>query len=102
MFKLQPDPTFTATADVPVAGQGTKPLTLEFKYHDRDALAKFFEALPGRKDDEILAEIVVGWKDADAEYSADSLAKLLKNFPGAAGAIVRKFLEEASGARVKN
>lgn len=102
MFKLQPDATFNATADIPVAGQNTKPLTLEFKYHDRAALAKFFEALSGRKDDDILAEIVVGWKDADAEYSAENLAKLLKNFPGAAGAIVRKFLEEASGARVKN
>ena len=102
MFKLQPDATFTATADIPVAGQGTKPLTLEFKYHDRDALAKFFETLPGRKDEEILSEIVVGWKDADADFDAARLAQMLKSYPGAAGAIVRKFLEEASGARVKN
>lgn len=102
MFKLQPDATFTATVDIPVAGQGTKPLTLEFKYHDREALAKFLETIAGRKDDEILAGIVLGWKDADADFSADALAQLLKGYPGAAGAIVRKFLEEASGARVKN
>ena len=102
MFKLQPDATFTATADIPVAGQGTKPLTLEFKYHDRAALAHFLETIAGRKDDEILAEIVIGWKDVDTDFTAGALGQLLKAYPGAAGAIVRKFLEEASGARAKN
>lgn len=102
MFKLQPDATFTAVAQIPVAGQGTKPLTLEFKYHDRDALARFFDSLSGRKDEEIIAEVVTGWKGADADFTQDRLAKLLRDYPGAAGAIVRTFLEEASGARAKN
>jgi len=102
MFKLQPDATFTATVDIPVAGQGTKPLTLDFKYHDRDALTQFFESLPGRKDDDILTNIVVDWKDVDADFSPESLARLLTSYPGAAGAIVRKFVDEATGARVKN
>lgn len=102
MFKLQPDATFAATVDIPVAGQGTKPLTLEFKYHDREALSHFINTLAGRKDDEILADIVLGWKGVDADFNAAALAQLLKAYPGAAGAIVRKFLEEASGARAKN
>ncbi|MDD3675885.1 phage tail assembly chaperone [Thauera propionica] len=102
MFKLQPDATFTAVAQIPVAGQGTKPLTIEFKYHDRDALARFFDSLSGRKDEDILADIVIDWKDIDAAFDLGALGQLCKSYPGAAGAIVRKFLEEASGARAKN
>lgn len=103
MFKLQPKPTFWAKVPISIAGAPKpSPLDIEFKYLDRDELRKYIASLDGREDDESLAEIVMGWKDVDDEFSPDALKRLLKNYPSAALSMVKTFVAEALEAKTKN
>lgn len=103
MFRLQPKPTFWAKVPVPVAGTPKPVLVdIEFKHLGRDALRDYIASLDGREDQESLAEIVMGWKDVDEEFSEESLQKLLNNYPGAALSMVKTFVAEALEAKDKN
>jgi hypothetical protein len=103
MFKLQPKPTFWAKVPIAIAG-AAKPalIDIEFKHLGREALSSYIAGLDGREDSESLAEIVMGWKDVDEEFSEESLTKLLDNYPGAALSMVKTFVAEALEAKGKN
>lgn len=103
MFKLQPNPTFTARAEISVAGEA-KPAQIEaeFKHLGREALRAYFEALDGKSDLDALAEILVGWKGVDEPYSVAALEVLLDNYPSAALGFFDAFRREALGAKAKN
>lgn len=103
MFKLQPNPTFWARAEISVAGEA-KPAQIEaeFKHLGREALRGYFEALEGKSDLDALAEILVGWKGVDEPYSAAALEVLLDNYPSAALGFFEAFRREALGAKAKN
>jgi len=104
MFKLQPNPTFTAKVGISVAGQD-KPVEveIEFKYLKRSEYQAFFSSLNGnKKDNEALAEIVVGWKGIDTAFSPESLGQLLENYPAAARDLFNAFNRELMESRQKN
>lgn len=103
MFKLQPNPTFKAPVEIHVAGQA-KParIEVEFKYLKRDEMADFFSTLSGRKDEDALADIVVGWSGVDAPYSVEALAQLLNNYLPAARALFDAFMTGLNEAKEKN
>lgn len=103
MFKLDQVRTFKSKVPIPVPGQSKDAiLELEFTFKDRDQIKEFMDSLSSREDDESLQEIVCGWKDVDAEFSPESFTKLLKNYPGAARAILDKYLVEVSVSKTKN
>ena len=103
MFKLQPKPTFWVKVPIAIAG-APKPalIDIEFKHLGRNSLRDYIASLDGREDAESLAEIVMGWKEVDEEFSQESLNKLLDNYPGAALSMVKTFVAEALEAKTKN
>ena len=101
MFKLEPNPTFKAKVGIPVPGQ-EKPafVDFEFKALTRTELEQWFTDSRDKPDEERLPLIIVGWAGVDATYSDESLAKMLDRFPGSSRAIVQKFTDELTGARL--
>lgn len=104
MFKLQPKPTFWAKAQINIPGEERpSEIQVQFKHLGRQGLKDYFAGLEGSDDDaKALREIVVGWKGVDAEFSDETLAQLLDNYPSSAKAIFEAFSREALDARAKN
>lgn len=109
MFKLTQVRTFKARVPIPVPGQPKDAvLEIEYIFKDRDEITAYIESMtppkgePPRKDEDILQEIVCGWKDVDEEFSPESFTRLLKNYPGAARSIWDKFLSEVTICKTKN
>lgn len=102
MFSLAKKNTFKTKVHIPVPGQKDGIVEFEFNYMDRDQIVNFQASLTGRDDDESLIEIVIGWNGVDEDFSPESFSKLLKNYPGAAGAIWGKYLDEVRFAKTKN
>lgn len=103
MFKLQPKPTFVCKVPVPVAGEERPAeVKFEFNHFNREKLTEYLASLPGREDIDSLSEIVVGWKDVDADFSDENFKTFLSNYPGAALCIVKKYVSESLEAKTKN
>ena len=102
MFKLRPNPTFFAVALIPVPGGEPQPLELEFRHRKRSELKVFAASLEGRSDDEIVPDMVVGWRGADVEFSPEALAELLEQYPAAPAAIAATYYREHTAASRKN
>lgn len=103
MFKLNPNPTFFGKIEIPVPGSSPQPIEIEFRHKTKDGLKAFFEsAQDGRADDDLLAEIIVGWRGVDAEYGADALRDLLQNYPAAAMEILGGYTRALTQAKAKN
>ncbi len=66
MFKIDPNPTFTASVSVHIPGQGAGSFIAEFVYLDQAARKDYIAALGGKTNLEALSEIVVGWNAMDA------------------------------------
>lgn len=103
MFKLTPNPTFWAKAQLSIPGEA-KPVTIEvqFRHLGRDAMREFFESLDGKTDIDALGSIVTGWRGVDAEFSQENLAALLDNYPTSALSLFNAFRREAIEAKEKN
>ncbi|WP_247538437.1 phage tail assembly chaperone [Ralstonia pseudosolanacearum] len=106
MFSINPKPTFTAEADIPLAGGGTEKLQLVFKHKTRDEVKAFFEHVSAGADDQsdadVLLEIVAGWEDVDVPFSREALDQLVQNYPSAPRAIFDTYLGELTGQRRGN
>ena len=103
MFKLQPNPTFIATVLITIPGQVEPiPLEIEFKYLGVKAGQAFFDGLSGKRDDVVLAEIVVGWCGVDTDFSVDALTTLLDNYPHSGAAIFETYCKKTLEAGRKN
>jgi len=73
-----------------------------YRHFDTDQLEAYYDALPGKSNAAGLTEVIVSWQDFDAGYSADTLAKLLKNYPTAAGELFAAFRREHLESKAKN
>jgi len=102
MFKLDPNPTFTVSVDIPVPGGQPQPLTLVYRHKRKAEIQRYLDSAAGREDADFISEIVAGWQDVDAEFSADNLAKLLDAYPAAAAAILEAWVYALGRAREKN
>ena len=101
MFKLVPDPLFTATVLIP-NGDAPIPLKLKFIRKSKEDIAEWIEAAANRSDPDSLAEIIDGLVDVDAAYTIDRLKDLLSNYSGAGMAIFKGYLNALSEAARKN
>lgn len=102
MFKIDPNPTFSAPVSVHVPGQGSGSFIAEFVYLDQAARKDYIAALGSKTNAEALSEIVVGWNDMDVPFSQDNLEKLLNKYDTAAQGFFKAFFAELSGAAEKN
>lgn len=101
-FQLDAAPTFKATVDVPIHGNGTAPIIVEFKHRDRDQMKALLEA--HKKDVsnvQAVMDVAVGW-DLDDEFNEENVAKLDRNYQGAALTITSKYITEIYQARLGN
>lgn len=102
-LKLQPNPTFTATAELSVPGQEkTARVTVTFKHLARNKIQEYFKGLEGKTDADALGEIMVGWDGIDEKFSPEALAELLDNYPAAAGELFESFRTNLMESRRKN
>ncbi len=102
VFKLTPDEKFFASVPVPVPGKGTQPLEVEFRHQGKEAAAAWFGSIGGRDPAEALADVVTGWRNADAPFSHEALRDLLSNYPQAGMAMLETYARELVGARLGN
>jgi hypothetical protein len=109
MFKIAPNPTFTADVPIPVPGGSTAKLKLVFKHKTREEIREYFARVGGgtdtdaaESDADVLLEILAGWEDVDADFSRDALNLLLENYPAAPRAIFDTYLAELTGQRRGN
>jgi hypothetical protein len=99
-FKLQPNPTFKATVDIPVPGAEPAPVAFEFKHYSQSGWEAYLAAHEA-KPREAVFDVVVGW-DLDEAFGRETLGTLLDEYPGAEAAIWTKYHAERFGARQKN
>lgn len=102
VFTIDPEPTFWAPVDIPMAGGKKGCIHVLFRYKDREQYAAFFDEHKGERDDEVLPLLIEGWEGPDAPYSAETLGRLLRNYPQAGVAMVAAYRDELFGAAVKN
>lgn len=109
MFKLDQVRTFKAKVPIPVPGQPKDAvIDLEFIFKNRDEIKNYLDSMTPpegqepRKDEDILQEIVCGWKDVDADFSPETFTLLLINYPGAAKSIWNKYVSEVMVCKTKN
>jgi hypothetical protein len=101
MFKLIPDPIFTATVLIP-NGDEPIPLKLKFIRKGKEDVSSWIEAAAARSDTDSLTEIIDGWIDVDTPYTVSALEKMLNNYSGAGMAMFKGYLNALSEAARKN
>lgn len=109
MFRLNPDPTFTARVPLSVPGV-EKPLLVAFvfKHKTKAGVEAWLTGMVGKADVDALHEVIAGWSDVvdtageQVPYSHTALHDLLQNYPAAKGEIFEAYLGELTKAKAKN
>lgn len=109
MFRINPAPTFRAKVPLTVPGEDKRGLVeFVFRHKTRQQFAAWWEAIEGRKDADILADVVAGWEDVIDEqgepvpYSPEALALLIDRFPASAAEILLAYRRGLWESREKN
>lgn len=101
-FSLTPDPTFTATVDIPVPGKKPAKIEFTFKHRDQDRFGEWFEKLRDYESDtDAILDIASGWNLKDP-FGPETVEQLVTGYMGSARAIIDKYVAENSGARLGN
>lgn len=100
-FSLSPAPTFKAKVSIPVPGKTAEPVEFTFKGRTRDEFKAFIESLTDRDDVDVIMDIASGWELEDA-FDKKNLEELTQNYLGSARAIIEKYLNELTQARLGN
>lgn len=109
MFKLVPEPTFTAAVALSVPGQAERlEVKFTFKHKNRTALQVWINSASSKKDYELLGEVMVSWSglyDAAGEpvpYSLTALTDLIENYGTAHVEIYKTYFDELTKSKEKN
>lgn len=108
MFRLTPNPTFTAKVFLSVPGaEKAQPVPFTFKHKGRTAMVEWLATSPGTPDADVLDKVITDWGVVDGDgqpvkYSRDALAELLENYPAARFEIFNAYVDELSKAKAKN
>lgn len=100
-LRLNPDPTFSAKVEIPVAGGDSVSVSFTFKHRTRDELQAFVEASKDRNDIDTIMEAASGWELADA-FTRENIGLLVQNYIASPKAVFEKYLDELVKARTKN
>lgn len=103
MFKITPDPIFTADVELSVPGKpGTATVQITFKYQTKDQLVSFGEMVNEEPIDKVLAHIIKGWEGIDAECTPENISLMIANHVRAGNEILKAYYRELYASRVKN
>ena len=100
-LKLDPNPTFDASVNVPVPGSDPVPVRFTFKHRSRSACMEWFKAAADKSDVDILLDVASGWELDDA-FTRENVERLCDNYAGTGFAVMDVYLKELRGERVKN
>lgn len=100
-LSLKANPTFNAKVGIPVAGGSPVDVEMTFKHRTRQEFGEWLKSLEGKERTQAVMECVEGWELSDP-FNEESVHTLNDNYMGAANAIVEKYLQELSAAKVKN
>lgn len=98
---LTASPTFSANVLIPVPGKKPVPVEFKFKGRTKDEFRAFLDGLADREDADVVLDIANGW-ELDDPFDADNVALLLQSYIGAARAIIEKYINELTSARLGN
>ena len=103
MLKIQTPPTLKVKVGISIAGQD-KPeeITAEYRYLKKREHVTYLRGIGDKPVHESLAEIMVGWGEVDAPFSAENLATFIDNHPPAARELFDAFTKALSEAKAKN
>jgi len=101
MFKIEPNPSFWATVEIHVPGEGPAKFEAEYRFLDRAESQVYFESLNNKTNIEALDEILLDWRGINAPFSKDNLLKLLDNYSTAAPGFYKAYLAEITGTADK-
>lgn len=102
MLKLNPNPTFWVKLKARLPGGEEVEFEIEFRHKGKEALQSFLESGKARKESEMMAEVVAGWRGLDADFSAENLKTLLDNYPGLGSLMLGEYTIELMKARSGN
>ena len=100
-FVLDPAPTFKAKVEIPVHGGNVVPVEFTFIHKTRDELNDMMGPKAPKTDVESIFAMCEGWELED-DFTEENVTKMVQNYQGAAGAIVRKYLAEIMQAKLGN
>lgn len=103
-FKLQANPTFKATVNIPVPGEKAEAVSFTFRHKTRAQFDALIASLASGEAhiDAVVKDVVVEWTHPGVDYSEAALVECLDMFPGSALAIFTAFRESLMEARRKN
>ncbi len=111
MFRLDPNPTFTARVALSVPGaEQPVNVTFTFKHKGVRALADWRRRAAEMTDDlQLVSEVVEGWgaeilgpDDQPVPFSAEALAKLIDAYPASGREIATAYIRALTDARLGN
>lgn len=102
MFKLEPNPTFEVRVAGFAPGRPTDGLFVTFRYLDQEAFTKWLQASVDRTVEDMLMDVIHGWRDAPLEFSIDALRSTQAKYPAFASALINTYREELFEAKRKN
>lgn len=109
MFKLQPDPTFTAPVALSVPGLPKRLVVqVSWKHKNRAAMNAWLQSAKGKSEATFLDEIIAGWSGligpdgAEVTYSYTALTDLIDNYPTAFNELFDAYRAELLESKQKN
>lgn len=94
-------PTFKANVMIPAPGKKPTPVEFTFKGRTKDEFKEFVEGLGDRDDVSVILDVATGW-ELDDPFGKDSVELMVQNFIGSAKAIIEKYINELTAARLGN
>lgn len=107
-LRLVPNPSFRAQVSLSIPGAEAAVIEVEFRHKGRTEFAAWWESATGRRDEEILGDVIAGWSDVidgngeQVGYSREALALLLDRYPAAAIELRDAYARALFEAREKN
>lgn len=103
MFKLDPNPTFTAQVAGFKPGAGaSESIAVTFAHRGRKELSELAERMGEMSVLDLLCEMMTGWKDVPLDFTRENVERLCDMYPAFPDAVIATYRRELTEARRKN
>ena len=98
---LTANPTFKSKVSIPVAGAPSVPVEFTFRHRNKEAFAEWVKGITDKDDTDLILEVASGWELEDA-FDKENIALMCENYMGAARAVIEKYINEQTAAKLGN
>jgi hypothetical protein len=102
MFKLEPNPTFEVRVAGFVPGRPLDGLFVTFRHQTAEQFQAWSISFAEKTVEDVLLDVVAGWRDAPREFSREALQEVSKTYPAFVPALLDAYRNELFEARRKN